>query len=106
MRAYLFYSSSAHFLLLAALFLFARSSFAPKKEQAYYIDFIGPSKIVTMEKAAAAEGADAVPQKEAQKAAAKPAAPDEDAIPVDVALRPDEIVELVVGRLMKETPDA
>ncbi|OGR80712.1 MAG: hypothetical protein A2107_03760 [Verrucomicrobia bacterium GWF2_62_7] len=78
MRAYLFYSSSAHFLLLAALFLFARSSFAPKKEQAYYIDFIGPSKIVTMEKAAAAEGADAVPQKEAQKAAAKPAAPDED----------------------------
>ena len=30
-------------------------------------------------------------------------APDEDAIPVDVALRPDEIVELVVGRLKKET---
>jgi gluconokinase len=29
-------------------------------------------------------------------------APDEDAIPVDVALRPDEIVELVVGRLTKE----
>lgn len=33
-------------------------------------------------------------------------APDEDAIPVDVALRPDEIVELVVGRLTAETPDA
>jgi gluconokinase len=33
-------------------------------------------------------------------------APDEDAIPADVALRPDEIVELVVGRLTKETPDA
>ena len=33
-------------------------------------------------------------------------APAEDAIPVDVALRPDEIVELVVGRLTKETPDA
>jgi len=32
-------------------------------------------------------------------------APDEDAIPVDVALRPDEIVELVVGRLKKETSD-
>jgi gluconokinase len=33
-------------------------------------------------------------------------APDEDAIPADVALRPDEIVELVVARLTKETPDA
>lgn len=29
--------------------------------------------------------------------------PDEDAIPADVALRPDEIVELVVGRLRKES---
>jgi gluconokinase len=29
-------------------------------------------------------------------------APDEDPIPMDVALRPDEIVELVVGRLSKE----
>lgn len=29
-------------------------------------------------------------------------APAEDAIPVDVALRPDEIVELVVGRLTKD----
>ncbi|MDD2804180.1 MAG: TonB family protein [Elusimicrobiales bacterium] len=82
MRAYLLYSSSAHFLLLAALFFFARNSFGTKKEQAYYIDFIGPSKIVTMEKAAAAEGAAAAAQKEtqkeAQKAAAKPAVPDED----------------------------
>lgn len=33
-------------------------------------------------------------------------APAENAIPMDVALRPDEIVELVVGRLTKETPDA
>jgi gluconokinase len=33
----------------------------------------------------------------------EPAA-DEDPIPVDVALRPDEIVELVVHRLEKETP--
>jgi len=31
--------------------------------------------------------------------------PDEEAIPADVALRPDEIVELVVPRLEKEDPD-
>ncbi|MGV3712663.1 gluconokinase [Pseudolysinimonas sp.] len=32
--------------------------------------------------------------------------PDEGPIPVDVALRPDEIVDLVVHRLEKESPDA
>jgi protein TonB len=78
MRAYLLYSSSAHFLLLAALFLISRAALGPKKEQAYYIDFIGPSKIVTMEKAAAAEGAAAGQKAAEQKAAVKPAAPDED----------------------------
>lgn len=35
----------------------------------------------------------------------EPAA-DEDTVPADVALRPDEIVELVVHRLLKENPDA
>ena len=53
MRAYLLYSSSAHFLLLAALFIVSRNSFGSKKEKAYYIDFIGPSSVVTMQKAAA-----------------------------------------------------
>ena len=57
MRSYLIYSSSAHFLLLAALFFFSRNVLQPRNTQAYYIDFIGPSKIVTMEKAGAAEGA-------------------------------------------------
>ncbi|WP_395638642.1 gluconokinase [Pseudolysinimonas sp.] len=42
---------------------------------------------------------------ESQVATLEIPAPDEEAIPVDVALRPDEIVELVVGRLRKETPD-
>lgn len=78
MRAYLLYSSSAHFLLLAGLFLLSRNSFGMKKEQAYYIDFIGPSKIVTMEKAAAAEGADAAQKAAAEKAAKAAPKPDED----------------------------
>jgi gluconokinase len=42
---------------------------------------------------------------ESQLATLEVPAPDEDAIPADVALRPDEIVELVVGRLRKETSD-
>ncbi|OGR62436.1 MAG: hypothetical protein A2X31_01875 [Elusimicrobia bacterium GWB2_63_22] len=80
MRSYLIYSSSAHFLLLAALFFFSRNVLQPRTPQAYYIDFIGPSKIVTMQKAAAAEGAPkAAPAprtKNAPAAAPKPA--DED----------------------------
>ncbi len=39
---------------------------------------------------------------DSQLATLEEPAPDENAIPVDVALRPDEIVELVVGRLRKE----
>ena len=57
MRHYLIYSSSAHFLLLAVFFIFTRNSFATKKPTAYFIDFIGPGRVVTMEKAAAAETA-------------------------------------------------
>lgn len=79
MRAYLLYSSSAHFLLLAALLIASRNSFSAKNEKAYYIDFIGPAKVVTMEKAAAAAGAEAAPKKDdAQPAAAKTEKPDDD----------------------------
>ena len=79
MRSYLLYSSSAHFLLLAALFIISRNSLGAKKEKAYYIDFIGPSSVVTMQKAAAAPGAEAAPPaKETKAAKAAPAqeAPD------------------------------
>jgi len=58
MRHYLIYSSSAHFLLLAVFFLFARNSFTMKKQDAYFIDFIGQSGVITMEKANAAPGAE------------------------------------------------
>lgn len=78
MRSYLLYSSSAHFLLLAAIFFVSKGAFKAGNEQAYYIDFIGPSKVVTMEKAAAAEGAEAAKAAPETKAAAKAAAPDED----------------------------
>ena len=67
MRNYLIYSSSAHFLLLAVFFIFARNSLTVKKQEAYFIDFIGPEKVVTMEKANAAPGAE-TPVKEPPKA--------------------------------------
>jgi len=41
---------------------------------------------------------------ESQLATLEEPAPDEDPIPMDVTLRPDEIVELVVGRLRKGAP--
>lgn len=78
MRSYLIYSSSAHFLLLAVIFLFSRSVLQPKAQQAYYIDFIGPSKIVTMEKAAAPEGPKTAAQDSRKKAAAAPRPPADD----------------------------
>ena len=88
MRSYLLYSSSAHFVLLAALFFAGRHAVGAKKQQAYYIDFIGPSSVVTMAKAADAPGrsdiaaAKAAPAaKTAAKAptsAAKAEPPDED----------------------------
>lgn len=81
MRSYLIYSSSAHFLLLAVLFLFSRNVLQPRTDQAYYIDFIGPSKVVTMQKAALKEGpqekAPAQQQKKAAAAPAQPADPDD-----------------------------
>ena len=73
MRAYLLYSSSAHILILAVILFVSRNSFSPKQSQAYYIDFIGPSSVVTMAKAAAAEGSPGVPaDKTARPAAEKP----------------------------------
>ena len=79
MRSYLIYSSSAHFLLLAALFLVSRNVLQPRNTQAYYIDFIGPSKIVTMEKAAAPEGAPkTAPAAARTKTAAAPKPAEED----------------------------
>lgn len=81
MRSYLLYSSSAHFLLLAGVFILLRGSFSPAKQQAYYIDFVGPSSVVTMAKAAAKPGAETVPVKEkapASAPAAKKEKPEED----------------------------
>lgn len=80
MRSYLIYSSSAHFILLAALLLLSRNVLQPRTDQAYYIDFIGPSRVVTMEKAALPEGPEKTaraPQKKASAAAAQPADADD-----------------------------
>lgn len=71
MRSYLIYSSSAHFLLLAGLLLLSRNVLQPRNDQAYYIDFVGPSRVVTMEKAALKEGpADKAPEAPQKKTAA------------------------------------
>lgn len=90
MRSYLLYSSSAHFVILLALFLFSRSALTARKEQPYFIDFIGQSAVVNMTKApSAAEGAGAAkpaetkkdekaPEAKAQQSKAKAAQPDED----------------------------
>jgi len=78
MRAYLLYSSSAHFLILAVILFASRNSFTRKQDQAYYIDFIGPSSVVTMAKAAAAEGGQEATELKAAKAAKPAEAPDED----------------------------
>ena len=80
MRHYLIYSSSAHFLLLAVFFVFARNSLTIKKQDAYFIDFIGQAKVVTMEKAAAEPG-DKTAVKEAQKTVkTRPEAPKDDSL--------------------------
>jgi protein TonB len=68
MRHYLIYSSSAHILLLAVFFIFARNSFTVKKQSSYTIDFIGPGRVVTMEKAGASPGPE-TPAAEPRKAA-------------------------------------
>lgn len=81
MRSYLIYSSSAHFLLLAVILFFGRNAFHLKKTEAYYVDFIGPSSVVTMQKAAAAEGSEAPKSAAAERKApraSKAAKPDED----------------------------
>lgn len=81
MRHYLIYSSYAHAALLAALFIVSRNSLTLQKKEAYYIDFIGPSKVVTMEKAALSEGKSGADLPAAKPAPAKtaPKAPkDED----------------------------
>ncbi len=78
MRQYLLYSSSAHFVLIALLLLLARHSFTTRNEQSYYIDFVGPSSVVTMAKAEAKPGT-AVPPEKTKSAAQKRAAPEEKA---------------------------
>lgn len=75
MRHYLIFSSSAHFLLLALFVMLMRNSFTAKKQDAYYIDFIGQARVVTMEKANAAPGAEnpkAEPEKAAKTKAKEP----------------------------------
>lgn len=83
MRSYLIYSSSAHFLLLAVVFLFSRGAFQAKKTEAYYVDFIGPSSVVTMQKAGTAEAAPEAAKtggiQRRSARAVKAARPDEDA---------------------------
>ena len=69
MRQYLLYSSYAHFAMLAAILFLTRNSFSIKKSKPYYIDFIGGSQVITMEKAGLKEGADA---QSGQKAQAQP----------------------------------
>jgi protein TonB len=84
MRQYLLYSGYAHLALVATLLFVFRNSLPVKKAEAYYIDFIGPSKVVTMQKAAEKEGPQnqpelkAPPQKAAQKAALPAQKPDDD----------------------------
>lgn len=83
MRSYLIYSSSAHFLLLAVIFFFSRGAFHAKKTEAYYVDFIGPSSVVTMQKAGTAEAAPEAAktegiQRRAARAVKAAARPDED----------------------------
>jgi len=91
-RSYLLYSSSAHFVLLAALFFAGQHSFNPKKQQAYYIDFIGPSSVVTMAKAADAPGKADLPaaKQEASAVTAAKAAPRTAAKTAAKAEPPDE----------------
>ncbi|MDD5210473.1 MAG: energy transducer TonB [Elusimicrobiales bacterium] len=75
MRSYLLYSSSVHAFILALVLFASRNSFTRKSSEAYYVDFIGPSSVVTMEKAAAAEGRPEAPAAKTGLAAkaAKPA---------------------------------
>ena len=81
MRHYLLYSSSAHFLLLAVIFFASRNSLQLQKKETYYIDFIGPSRIVTMEKAAIPEGRDGPAAAKAAKTPKRPAAENPEAGP-------------------------
>ena len=78
MRHYLIYSSSAHFLFLAVFFIFTRNSFTINKQDAYFIDFIGQGRVVTMEKAAAAAPESETARTEAQKTLKPPAEEPED----------------------------
>ena len=48
MRQYLFYSSSAHFLLAALLFIVIPKG-PPQKAKQYYIDFIGQARVETVQ---------------------------------------------------------
>ncbi len=84
MRNYLLYSSSAHFLFLLGLFIFMqRIPLVAKKEQAYFIDFIGDSKIASMQAAVKTEP---VPQPAAAKTTAE--RPDEDDFSADALPKP------------------
>jgi TonB family protein len=78
-RNYLLYSSSAHAALLAALFLLSPAAGKlKKKEQAYFIDFVGGSKVVSMQPAAKAEPAPAVPAARPQPSKTQAAKADPD----------------------------
>lgn len=80
MRHYLIYSSSAHFVLLAVFFIFARGSFTIKKQDAYFIDFIGPARVVTMEKANAAPGPEAAAPETRETAKPRTEEPKDDSL--------------------------
>lgn len=102
MRHYLLYSSSAHFLLLAVIFFASRNSLQLQKKETYYIDFIGPSRIVTMEKAAIPEGREGPAAAKAAKAAKRPAADNPDAEDFSQGALPKPSVLAGGGKLFEE----
>lgn len=77
MRNYLLYSSSAHAaLLLGVLFFMARNPLQMKKTEAYFVDFVGPSTVVTMRPETKAAAPEAAPEAARAPAAARPQKPE------------------------------
>ncbi|OGS13221.1 MAG: hypothetical protein A2234_01495 [Elusimicrobia bacterium RIFOXYA2_FULL_58_8] len=67
MRNYLIYSSSTHLLFVIGLLFFAANNpLLKKKEQTYYIDFIGASKVVAIHDGAQDKRSAAAPTAKAE----------------------------------------
>ncbi|HAH32344.1 MAG TPA: hypothetical protein DCL44_08525 [Elusimicrobia bacterium] len=105
MRQYLLYSSYTHFALLVCVMFVARSSFSIKKSEPYYIDFIGGSKIITMETATLKEKA----QKNASSTREKDKAADTEDFSSSKALRKPSVLngsEKLFEEAIKPVPEA